>query len=84
MGERRRVIAVGPSVRLVLSCFDCQHCKSESYTCQGDSGSELYCLAANGRHIGNSNWSTPNWCPFRSEAIRAAIGTFEQAAKGGG
>lgn len=64
---------IGPSVKLELSCFDCEHCKTTSYTCQGDSGSDIYCGAANMRRVGDTCWKTPEWCPFRADAIHAAI-----------
>lgn len=63
----------GPTVKLELSCFDCQHCKSSRYTCQGDSGSDVFCGAMNNRTIGDTTWKTPEWCPFRAAAIREMV-----------
>ena len=67
----------GPRIRIELSCFDCCYCTSESYTCQSDSGSDVYCIypnpvdtvATKRKHIGDSSWSTPAWCPLRQQAI---------------
>lgn len=63
----------GPTVKLDISCFDCQHCKTSGYTCQGDSGSEVFCGAMNNKTIGDTTWKTPDWCPYRNEAIQRAI-----------
>lgn len=63
----------GPTVQLDVSCFDCEHCVTKRYTCQGDSGSEVYCGVMDNRHVGDTCWRTPNWCPYRDEAVRAAI-----------
>jgi hypothetical protein len=62
---------IGPSVELELSCFECEHCHTSRYTCQGDSGSDVSCAAMNHRAIGDTCWDTPEWCPFRAEAIKA-------------
>jgi hypothetical protein len=64
---------IGPTVKIKLSCFDCEHCKTSSYTCQGDSGSDVYCGAMNNKTIGDTRWETPDWCPYRGPAITAAI-----------
>lgn len=63
----------GPSVKLELSCFECEHCHRTRYICQGDSGTDVSCAAMNHRTIGDTNWNTPNWCPYRHEAINAAV-----------
>jgi hypothetical protein len=66
----------GPRIRVLMSCFDCDFCARESYTYQGDSGSDVYCVhpeaAESGkikRLIGDTNWKTPVWCPLRQAAI---------------
>lgn len=66
----------GPRVKIELSCFDCDFCTSESYACQGDSGSDVYCIhpeaveaGKDRRHVGDSRWTTPVWCPLRQAAI---------------
>lgn len=71
----------GPRVRIELSCFDCDFCTSDRYTCQGDSGHDVYCIypnkvdtvATRRRHVGDSNWSTPTWCPLRQAAINKMV-----------
>lgn len=68
---------LGPRVRIELSCINCDHCIGESCTCQSDSGVDVYCIypstadiiGGNSRLIGDSNWSTPSWCPLRQQAI---------------
>ena len=67
----------GPKVTIKLSCFDCDFCTGESYYCQGDSGTDVYCIhpsavdavATQRRQVGDSNWTTPGWCPLRKSAI---------------
>jgi hypothetical protein len=63
----------GPTVKLQVSCFGCDYCKTTSYTCQGDSGSDVFCGAMNNRRIGDTTWTTPEWCPFRAESIRKLV-----------
>lgn len=58
----------GPKLKLEATCFDCAHCKSTRYVCQGDSGYANHCEAA-GQAIGIS-WRTPDWCPYLTEAKR--------------
>ncbi|WP_422923684.1 hypothetical protein [Singulisphaera sp. PoT] len=63
----------GPSVRIVLSCFNCKHETSESYRVQGDSGSDVYCThpqCGGKKRVGDTRWDTPDWCPLRDDAIR--------------
>ncbi len=71
---------LGPSVRLELSCSDCRHCKSARYTCQGDSGSDVYCGAMNNRTIGDTSWKTPDWCPYFGDSIQITISALAQHA----
>jgi len=66
----------GPRVKVELSCFDCSLCVSKRYTCQGDSGHDVFCthpdvvsIAKPEMYIGDSRWSTPTWCPLRQVAI---------------
>lgn len=71
----------GPKVTVSLSCFECDFCKTEWYTYQSDSGTDVYCIhpntydtvATEHKLIGDSNWSTPQWCPLRKAAMDKAI-----------
>jgi len=69
----------GPKVTVRLSCFDCQHCSSDSYRVQGDSGSSVYCKhsAYAPRYIGDTTWDTPAWCPLRPADPQARIAELE-------
>ncbi len=62
----------GPRIRLDMSCFSCVYCESESYAVQGDSGHDVYCTRTPGgrKHIGDTTWDTPQWCPLRATALR--------------
>lgn len=56
----------GPTITTKGSCLDCKHCRSESYQCQGDSGSIVSCshpALELSRRIGDTTWRTPDWCP---------------------
>ena len=82
-GDRR---TNGPRVSLDLTCFHCVHCQTVGYTCQGDSGTDVYCThpesleeGQDRRFIGDSRWSTPRWCQLRQSAIDKWIG--ERATK---
>ena len=69
MGERG-----GPSVRLVLSCDGCMYERAEKYAVQGDSGHDVSCGRFDPpKYIGDTTWSTPEWCPLRSVAIAEHI-----------
>lgn len=61
----------GPKVLINTSCTGCKHEHSEKYVCQGDSGWDNYCQHPDIGHgyIGDNGSSTPNWCPFKSNAI---------------
>lgn len=73
----------GPSVKIDLSCFDCGHCKTKGYACQSDSGSDVYCDASGVlRHIGDTSWRTPAWCPCLTESMRLAISTVAEMIPG--
>lgn len=74
-------MSTGPKVELQLSCYDCEYCKNSSYTCQSDSGTDVSCGAMNNRHIGDTNWNTPDWCPYRTAAIDTAIREMFPAKK---
>ena len=62
----------GPRITVKLSCFDCKHESSENYQVQGDSGHKVFCthpaVAKQPRRIGDTDWSTPMWCPFLNGA----------------
>jgi hypothetical protein len=67
-------MTIGPIVKLDVSCYECTHCKTERYTCQGDSGTDVYCEKVTDerglmRRVGDSSWRTPEWCPFLAGAI---------------
>jgi hypothetical protein len=68
VGERE-----GPLVTIRRSCFDCAHVRSSYYAVQGDSGCDVSCAKV-GRGIGDSTWTTPEWCPFLTSAAPAARG----------
>jgi hypothetical protein len=72
---------IGPAVKIVLSCFECEHCHTKGYACQGDSGIDVYCKAMNMRQVGDTRWDTPEWCPYRAEAISAAIARAKSEPK---
>lgn len=71
----------GPKLRLEASCFDCEHCQSNGYKEQGDSGHMVYCAhpdkTGNGC-IGDTTWDTPKWCPL----LPAALAKFIEDKKG--
>ena len=55
---------IGPKTQIKRSCFECEKCISESYHVQGDSGHDVYCgYYPDKRYIGDTNWTTPAWCP---------------------
>lgn len=60
---------MGPKLTVVRSCQGCYYEESDYYTRQGDSGYDVYCTHPTapqmGRtYVGDSNWNTPDWCPF--------------------
>lgn len=61
MSEER----IGPSVTVKRSCMGCKYERSQSYRVQGDSGHDIFCdhPEAGGKTVGDTNWSTPDWCP---------------------
>lgn len=66
----------GPKVTISFSCSDCQYCKSESYRCQGDSGHDVFCEHPNfeeRKRVGDTNWNTPDYCPYKKEALEEKI-----------
>jgi hypothetical protein len=76
-------MTIGPTVKLELSCFECTHCKTSRYTCQGDSGTDVSCAAVLDerglmRTVGDTCWRTPDWCPYRAEAISAEIRSISE------
>jgi len=67
---------IGPTVKVTYSCFECRYCENESYHCQGDSGTDVYCVHPSfttRQWVGDSNWGTPDFCPFKKDA-KAALG----------
>ena len=66
----------GPRVRFDASCFDCAYEHSEHYAVQGDSGCDVTCThpdAPDKRDIGDTNWTTPKWCPLLVVAIENLV-----------
>ena len=68
----------GPRVRIDASCFDCAYECSESYAVQGDSGHDVYCThpdvpGERAKHIGDTTWNTPEWCPLLVVAVENLI-----------
>lgn len=63
MEEKRE----GPKITTSYSCFGCKYETSKRYSCQGDSGQDVYChhlSFENKKVIGDTTWSTPKFCPF--------------------
>ena len=57
---------IGPQITINKSCHGCDCCESDSYAIQGDSGFKVYCVhksLAERTRIGDTNWTTPDWCP---------------------
>ena len=63
---------IGPKITIQASCYNCEHCRTERYAVQGDSGTDVSCAAVENKPVGDSCWDTPAWCPFVEEAKRAA------------
>lgn len=70
----------GPTLSLVARCSGCHHMVSESYSCQGDSGHDIYCnhprvQVEDGkrRHVGGSCRNAPDWCPVLPVAQARAV-----------
>jgi hypothetical protein len=61
----------GPKISLKLSCYECEHCKSTPYRIQGDSGHDVSCKEPSivDRHIADTRWDTPEWCPLRAKSL---------------
>jgi hypothetical protein len=64
---------IGPKLTISASCLGCTYERSERYRCQGDSGHDVYCahpslidLPQDKRHVGDTTWATPHWCPVRA------------------
>lgn len=72
----------GPAVRIAARCMDCRHCVTESYEVQGDSGSDVYCIATGSRRlIGDTTWDTPDWCPFLERAKQELVSLVDPKAE---
>jgi len=65
----------GPQVRIDASCSGCTHERNESYAVQGDSGFNVSCAHPNNpnRHIGDTTWRTPEWCPLLPISIEQLV-----------
>ncbi len=83
----------GPKLTIAATCQGCVYEHTESYCVEDgndvDSGVNVYCgndravssaptRAKNGlRHVGDTTWATPAWCPLYGDALTALM-----AAKG--
>lgn len=81
MSEKRN----GPRLTVKASCLGCEHEQSDSYAVQGDSGFQVFCgsldvidqsAIGSRRHIGDTTWDTPTWCPLLAQAIADYKGTL--------
>ena len=74
---------IGPTVTVKRSCSGCKYERSQSYRVQGDSGHDIYCdhPDSGGKVVGDTNWSTPEWCPALKPAAVPMEELREQAAK---
>ena len=61
-------LQLGPIVTVSKSCNGCTAKRSESYAVQGDSGHDVYCThpAVGKKHVGDTCWTTPGWCPVEA------------------
>lgn len=69
----------GPKVRLSTSCFGCKHEESVRDECQGDVSWDNYCTHPSfdeRKYIGDNGASTPDFCPFKKEAVSRALANF--------
>mgnify|MGYP000526440770 CR=1 FL=1 len=65
-------LMIGPKITIKASCYNCEHCRTERYCVQGDSGTDVRCAAAGNKLVGDTCWDTPEWCPFIEEAKLAS------------
>lgn len=63
----------GPHIE--AKCFGCAHVDVEKYRSQGDSGVDVSCTHPDigNRHVGDTLWTTPIWCPLLVEAASAFV-----------
>ncbi len=63
---------VGPQFSLNASCYGCVHVRGVNYVEPGRAGCKIYCDHPDrpGRRVGDSDWSTPSWCPLLVESRR--------------
>lgn len=77
LGGAQDAGTAGPTVRVTLTCYTCRYVQEEFYQVQGDSGCKVSCRRWEpARHIADSRWDTPDWCPYRAvvnEVIREAL-----------
>jgi hypothetical protein len=87
----------GPKTTYTQSCSGCVHCEAKHYRVQGDNGYLLYCIhpkfspsgndlsSVGKRHIGDTNWTTPEWCPVleaqRSNVLKLSAQLTEAVAE---
>ena len=73
MSEER----VGPEVTTRYSCSGCKFCDSVYYDVQGDTGRNVFCtdpsIDVNKNSIGDSNYNTPSWCPYKEQSKKDHI-----------
>lgn len=67
-------MTIGPRIEVKKRCSGCDYKKSESYAVQGDSGHDVYCThpSVGKKYIGDTNWTTPPWCPAKRSLLRNA------------
>ena len=68
-----------------INCTGCGFSNSERYQHQGDNGREYYCaeptvqLPDNSvRYVGDSDSTSPRWCPFRKQQLQLALDREQQ------
>lgn len=70
---------IGPHKTVIHSCFECKYCHSDYYCIEDgndcDSGHTLTCRHPDtlNRYIGDSNWTTPNWCTYLTKIRQLEI-----------
>jgi hypothetical protein len=76
----------GPTKIVEYSCRGCTHCREEDYCVEDgndvDSGYEVWCEhpavvgvgAIGDTTIGDTTWTTPDWCPEWANAREASDG----------
>jgi hypothetical protein len=70
----------GPKIEIKVkaSCDGCRYETSEKYVCQSDWGYDHYCNhpSVGKKHFGESGAATPDFCPFKMNAVAIAVDEF--------